>query len=277
MCDWCVQHGAGKKWYLNIRNYQKDMYDEAVREAANAYAMNIEKITGTQSLRNWLNITNDEDFSKAVTITMNRVGTNIPHRGQVVPLEDAKRIIDLAGPIARVACVCRRANRASFDEKSCIPVGPGWLEYFKEWPDYTRGGIDYISKEEALELLEGFNKKGYVATFWRDYNSPAVWGFCNCEFPTCGALRGRRYYGSWYNFFLRNAEYVAKEDYDKCTGCRLCVSRCQFGALSYSPYLEKAIINMKRCAGCGLCRDICPQKAIKLVPREEVPAVMELW
>jgi len=59
-CDWCLQHSDGKKWYLNIRDYQKDMYDEAVREAANAYVINIERITGTQSLKNWLNITNDE-------------------------------------------------------------------------------------------------------------------------------------------------------------------------------------------------------------------------
>ncbi|MDH5439278.1 MAG: 4Fe-4S binding protein [Candidatus Bathyarchaeota archaeon] len=88
---------------------------------------------------------------------------------------------------------------------------------------------------------------------------------------------GRRYYGDWYNFFLRKAEYVAMEDFDKCNGCRVCVSRCQFGAITYSPYLEKAIINMKKCAGCGLCRDTCPQNAIKLVLRAEFPAVGELW
>ena len=125
--------------------------------------------------------------------------------------------------------------------------------------------------------MEDFNKKGYVTTFWMDYESPAVAGFCNCEFPTCGALRSRMVYGDWYNFFIRKAEYVAVHDPDQCTGCRKCVARCQFGAISYSPYLEKAILDMKKCAGCGLCRDTCPQNAIKLVPRVEVPAVKELW
>ncbi|MFB0502229.1 MAG: ATP-binding protein [Candidatus Bathyarchaeia archaeon] len=279
MCDWCKQHGDGKKWYLNIKNYSEDLLnDQAVSEAANAYFQNIESVTQRRmGPPDVLNLENNDDFTQYVESMQKAVGTNIPHRGQVVPVEDVKEIITLSSPIARIACVCRRAVRASFDEKTCIALGPIFLEYAKEWPDYTRGGIDYISKEETVELMEGFNRKGYVATIWRLFDSPAVVGFCNCEFPTCGALRGRRYYGDWYNFFLRKAEYVAMEDFDKCNGCRVCASRCQFGAITYSPYLEKAIINMKKCAGCGLCRDTCPQNAIELVLRAEFAAVEELW
>lgn len=276
VCDWCQQHGDGKKWYLNIKNYSKEfLKDKAVVEAVNAFFQNIESgMAGTADL---LNLKNDDQFSEMVAATKEAISTSIPHRGQVVPLEDVKRIIKLAGPIAKVACVCRRSRRASFEEKTCIPVGPVFLEYAKEWPDYTRGGIDYISKEEAVELMEGFHENGYVHTFWMDYRSPAVVGFCNCEFPTCGALRGRRILGDWYNFFLRKAEYVAMHDYDRCTGCGSCVQRCQFSAITYSPYLEKAIFDMKKCAGCGLCRTVCEQGAIRLVRRSEVPAVRELW
>ena len=25
MCDYCVQHGAGKRWYLNARNLSKEL------------------------------------------------------------------------------------------------------------------------------------------------------------------------------------------------------------------------------------------------------------
>ena len=279
MCDWCQQHRDGKKWYLNIKNYSKEfLKDKAVVEAANAFFQNIESATDMgPGKADLLNLKNDDQFSESVAAKKQAISTLTPHRGQVVPLEDVRKIIKLAGPIAKVACVCRRAFRASFEEKTCIPVGPVFLEYAKEWPDYTRGGIDYISKEEAVELMEGFNEKGYVHTFWRDFRSPAVVGFCNCEFPTCGALRARRFMGSWYNFFIRKAEYVAMHDYDKCTGCGSCVQRCQFSAITYSPYLEKAIFDMKKCAGCGLCRTVCEQGAIKLVPRSEVPAVRELW
>lgn len=280
MCDWCLKHGDGKKWYLNIKNYSKEfLKDKAVVESAHTYLQNAEALLGMAPplVKDALNLKSDDEFSQMAAGVKEMVHTMAPHRGQVVPLEDVKEIIKLAGPIAKVACVCRRMLRASFEEKACIPVGPVYLEYGKEWPDYTRGGIDYISKEEALELMEGFNKRGYVHTFWMDMRSPAIIGFCNCEFPTCAAIRSRRYYGDWFNFFLRKAEYVAMLDYDECTGCGKCVSRCQFGAITQSPYLGKAIFDMKKCAGCGLCRTVCEQDAIKLVPRSEVPAVRSLW
>ena len=280
MCDWCQLHGDGKKWYLNIKNFSKDfLKDKAVVESVNKFLQNAEAVMGMAPSVSvgTLDSKNDEEFSQAVATTKETINTLSPHRGQVVPLEDVKKIIDLAGPIAKVACVCRRMLRASFEEKACIPIGPVYLEYGKEWPDYTRGGIDYISKGEAMELFEDFDKKGYVHTFWMDSPSPAVAGFCNCEYPSCGALRIRRYWGDWFNFFLKKAEYVAIEDYDKCTGCRKCVSRCQFSAITYSPYLQKAIFDMKKCFGCGLCITVCEQNAIKLVPRSEVPAVRSLW
>lgn len=280
MCEWCQQHGDGKKWYLNVKNFSHDfLKDEAVVEAANAYCQNMESFAGMTPPRNiaMLNLKNDEQFSQTVEGVKQGITTFIPHRGQVVPLEDVRKIIDLAGPMARLACVCRRMSRASFEEKTCIGMGPVFLEYAKEWPDYTRGGINYISKEEATELMEGFNEKGYVHTFWMDMKSPAVAGFCNCEFPTCGALRRRKFYGDWFNFFLRKAEYVAMHDYDRCTGCCECMPRCQFSAITYSPYFEKTIFDMKKCAGCGLCQHVCEDGAIDLVPRSEVPAVRRLW
>ncbi|MFX0139973.1 MAG: 4Fe-4S binding protein [Candidatus Hodarchaeota archaeon] len=280
MCDWCLQHGEGKKWYLNIKNFSKDfLNDEAVVKAAKKYMRNAESIIGmgASMTPDFLNLKNDGDFSQAVEQVKQTIATSIPHRGQVVPIEDVKKIIELSGPIAKTACVCRRAFKGSFEEKTCIPVGPVYLEYAKEFPDYYRGGIDYISKEEAVELMEGFQEKGYVATFWMDFSEPAVIAFCNCEYPTCGGLRGRRFLGDWYNFFLRKAEYVVMHDQDKCIGCAKCIQRCQFSAITYSPYLEKAIFNMKECAGCGLCRDACEEGAIRLVPRSEVPAVRRSW
>lgn len=280
MCDWCLKHGDGKKWYLNVKNYSREfLEDKAVVESALKFFLNTETMTGMASplLEETLNLKSDEEFSLMAESTRQMIQNLSPHHGQVVPLEDVREILKLAGPVARMACVCRRMLRAGFAEKTCLAVGPVFLEYAKEWPDFCRGGIDYLSKEEALELMEGFDRKGYVHTFWKDMLSPAVMGFCNCEYPTCAALRYRRNLGDWFNFFLRKAEYVAKLDYDRCVGCGRCVPRCQFGALTLSPYLGKAILDMKKCAGCGLCRNVCEQNAIRLVPREEMPAVRDLW
>lgn len=280
MCEWCMQHGEGKKWYLNIKNYSKDfLNDKAAVESFNLYMQNIESFAGMSPGANvgLSDLKSDEEYTQAVGGMKQMYDTMIPHKGQVVPIEDVMKIIDLAGPIAKMACCCRRMLKGGFEEKTCIPLGPIALEYAKDWPDYARGGIDYISKEEAKELMEKFDKKGYVHSFWRDMNSPAVLGFCNCEYPSCGALKGRRSYGDMYNFFLRKAEFVAKQKFDDCIGCGKCVQRCQFSAITHSPYLQKAIIDMKKCAGCGVCRNVCEQDAIELVPRSDVPAVRRLW
>lgn len=265
MCDWCLKHGDGKKWYLNVKNYSKELLkDEAVIESIIKYFQNTENIVGMAPymMEGLLSLRTDEEFSDLAENVRRMIEEVSPHRGQVVPIEDVKEIVDLAGPMARIACVCRRMLRASFDEKTCILVGPAYLEYAKEWPDFTRG-VEYLSKEEVLELMARFDEKGYVHTFWMDVPFPIVMGFCNCEYPTCAALRYRRNLGDWFNFFLRKAEYVATIDYDKCLGCGKCVVRCQFSALTFSPYLEKAILDMKKCFGCGLCRNACPAGAIK--------------
>ncbi len=280
MCEWCQKHGDGKKWYLNMKNFSKDfLKDEAVVKAANDYFQNVESVSGMSAPMNaeLLKLKNDDEFSQVVELTKQTIGTYSPQRGQVVPMEDVKQIIELSGPISKVSCVCRRMLRANFDEKTCIMIGPVFLEYAKEWPDHIRGGINYISKEEAIELIDNFDKKGYLHNAFMDWNSPAMFGVCNCEFPTCMALRNRRYFGDWFNFFLKKAEYVVMHDYDKCNGCGKCVMRCQFSAITYSPYMEKAIFNMNRCAGCGLCRNVCEQGALKLMSRSEIPAVRSLW
>lgn len=280
MCDWCTQHGDGKKWYLNVKNYSKDLLkDEVAVEEWNLFLQNVESFMGVtpQSNIGISGITSDEEYSEMVGNLKEMFGAVIPHKGQVVPIEDALKIFDLAGPIAKLACPCRRMFKASFAEKACIGLGSIALEYAKDWPDNTRGGIDFISTEEAKELLMKFDKKGYVHSIWRGMESPAILSFCNCDSVSCGALRGRKVYGDTWSFFLRKAEYVAKQKLDDCIGCGKCVQRCQFNAITYSPYLQKAIINMKECAGCGLCRNACEQEAIEMVPRSEVPAVRRLW
>ena len=280
MCEWCTQHGDGKKWYLNMKNYSRDfLNDKAAVEELNLFLQNVESFSGMGAQGNLVlsGIKSDEEYSQTVGGMKQMYLSMIPHKGQVVPIEDALEIFDMAGPIAKMACPCRRMYKASFAEKACIGLGPIAFEYAKDWPDYMRGGIDYMSKEEAKEMLMGFDKKGYVHSVWRDMEAPAILGFCNCESVSCGALGGRRTYGDMYNFFYRKAEYVAKQKFDDCIGCGKCVQRCQFSAITHSPYLQKAIIDMKKCAGCGLCRNACEQEAIELVPRSDVAAVRRLW
>jgi heterodisulfide reductase subunit A-like polyferredoxin len=73
------------------------------------------------------------------------------------------------------------------------------------------------------------------------------------------------------------AEYVAALDPEACGGCRQCMRVCQFGAISYSASLRKAVIDQRGCYGCGICRAVCPKGAIRLEDRSKVPVAAGLW
>jgi len=47
----------------------------------------------------------------------------------------------------------------------------------------------------------------------------------------------------------------------KCKKCKLCMTRCNAGAISFG---DKVTIDTKKCIGCGACFSICPHKAISV-------------
>ncbi|MBI4797968.1 MAG: 4Fe-4S binding protein [Desulfarculus sp.] len=60
-------------------------------------------------------------------------------------------------------------------------------------------------------------------------------------------------------------------DAAKCTGCGVCVKRCQMEALSMEG--EVAALAAHRCIGCGLCVSTCPGKALTLRRKPAAPSV----
>jgi ferredoxin len=65
--------------------------------------------------------------------------------------------------------------------------------------------------------------------------------------------------------------YEAQLDAELCTGCELCVDRCQMDAIQEVDG-DWAIAD-GRCIGCGLCVAACPVDAISMVakPGTEAP------
>ncbi|MBL7132316.1 MAG: electron transfer flavoprotein subunit alpha [Candidatus Omnitrophica bacterium] len=60
---------------------------------------------------------------------------------------------------------------------------------------------------------------------------------------------------------------------DKCTGCKLCVKACSFGAIEVVG--KKAKIDLDKCTLCGACVDVCKPEAIELKKPEKETGVAD--
>jgi NAD-dependent dihydropyrimidine dehydrogenase PreA subunit len=194
---------------------------------------------------------------------------------QVVPLEDADKVLELSSPIGLIACICRKEVRA-IDERNeheytCMGMGVGMLKW-ERWPERYKGGVKFVNIDEAKEWNHEMDRRGFVHILML-FGAPFIGGFCQCDYPDCNALRNAVDFGVG----PLKGHYVAVVDYDKCNGCGICAQRCQWGALKFEVTNEKANVDVFKCYGCGLCETGCPRGAIRLLDRKDVPAVAEVW
>jgi len=285
MCDFCRRFGKGSKWYLNPENYseetlkservQRDMMDVIGFEGT---MINILSGPARQSFEEGLAAMVDtavpdiRDKESVQSLSLILEGS---HGGQVVPLEDAMKIVDLARePIMVQECYCRKYF-GSESKFSCM-----WLYPVSEEADTQRPWEKHreLSKKEAKKLLEKLDGEGcYHAIYWAPVPYPIV--ICNCDPLFCIGYKARMDYGV-SNSVLKG-EYVAVVAHEKCDGCQegvpRCLTRCSFEAIRFSPQIKKAFADIQKCFGCGLCRGACHAEAIKLVERASIPTVMEVW
>lgn len=256
MCDICIKHGDGRKWYLESTFYASELEKAGMREfllkkayerfewffaRSSPYLGMFKAIPGLARL---------VDFP--VEAVMKR-----EHYGQVVPIEDVRLILNLATSIYRQPCVCKSVLRGKQDHNLCLGFGMFPKNYFKEYADYSEYTIR-IDVDEALELMTESEKDGYIHTVWT-YRTPYIGKLCNCDVPDCVAFSTRRNFGTRTVY---KSEYVFQIDPAVCTGCRSCISQCQFGAIAYSPITNRCVINSDLCYGCGVCRVACKNDSI---------------
>lgn len=73
----------------------------------------------------------------------------------------------------------------------------------------------------------------------------------------------------------RNADGVIEHDEAKCIVCKMCVSACPLGNMSYSSQ-TKRVFKCDLCEGESQCAKFCPTGAITLVDSTEVPDKKQL-
>jgi len=279
MCWMCEQFGDPEYgdgvWYLNPKNYARNMYKlRAPKEGFKGADAGLEtgehKGPSTQDLIAAAENNDYAEYNRLKDI-MNETGQEM----QVLPLEDADRVLRLSSPIGLIACICRKAARA-IDERNeheftCMGMGVGMLKW-ERWPERYKGGCSFVNIEEAIEWNHEMDRRGFVHILML-FGAPFIGGFCQCDYPDCGALRNAVDFGTG----PMKSHYIAEVDYDICNGCGICAQRCQWGALKFEVTNGKANIDLFKCYGCGLCETGCPRGAIKLVERNSVPAAAEVW
>ncbi|MBM3287262.1 MAG: 4Fe-4S ferredoxin [Candidatus Eisenbacteria bacterium] len=281
MCEFCHKHGEGKKWYLQAKNYSDDlMSDLKRRRFIGDFFSRIEHLSEeARSL---------DRFAKAPPLVKSLVRSTVTRRmkrehfGQVVPIEEVEQIFGFTNSIVRLACVCRLATVGK-EKRFCYGISleadggefsrliRGLDQSYASGPNTV--GLESLSREQAIDAFREHDRRGLCHSVWT-FRTPFIAGICNCDRADCLAMRSTVTHGIKVMF---RAEYVGAVDPDLCAGCRDCLRSCQFGAISYSPATEKAVIDQIWCYGCGVCRAACRKDAIRLVPREEVPAAAGVW
>jgi len=281
MCEFCVQHGEGKKWYLQAKNYSQDMLSDARRRGfIRDFFSHPEKLGSDQEQM--------EKLGRLPAFVQRMVKAGVTrkmkqqHFGQVLPLEDVKEIFGFVTSVTRVACICRYAKLGE-DARYCYGVAMGrsataFAEILNEsGQDISSNpllsGGEQLSTEQAVQAFADHEKEGLCHTVWT-FGTPFIGGICNCDRSDCLAMNATVTHDVKVMF---RAETVAETNHDLCTGCRSCMRLCQFGALGFSAATRKVTVDQNSCYGCGVCRSACEKNAIGLRPRSEVAAVAGLW
>ena len=281
MCEFCLKHGEGQKWYLQANNYSEDLLsDIRRRKMIENFATDIDSTA--KSIERLEKLPNAPQFIQALVRRLVPRKMKKQHYGQVVPIEDIEKIFGFVNSIVRVACICRHITLGK-EKRYCygVSMGPNGGKFgelirgldasFLNGPDSV--GAETITKEQAMENLREHEKEGLCHSVWT-FQTPFIGGVCNCDRADCLAMRCTVTHGIPVMF---RAEFIAYVDQDKCTGCRQCMRLCQFGAISYSASNKKVVIDKMKCYGCGICRSICIKDAIRLGPRANDPIVAKIW
>jgi Pyruvate/2-oxoacid:ferredoxin oxidoreductase delta subunit len=281
MCRFCHQHGEGKRWYLKAEHYSEELLADMERRR---YLSDFIEKNGNDDLydteRQFHRAMSAPAWLRQLIYKFYERRYRRDHFGQVVPIEDLKRVMELANSIVRIPCICRKKTTGRIDANYCFGLGLDsekllgvkevFLETFRAGP-----GVDLFERltvTEALELHRGFENEGVIHTIWT-FKTPFIGAICNCDRADCLAMVSHRY---GFRLFFKG-EYLGRVHSTRCVGCKACLSTCQFGAIGFSVVHRKAFIDPIRCHGCGICRNVCEQNAIGLTLRKDHPIANSLW
>ena len=181
----------------------------------------------------------------------------------IMPYDDVKAMLEAAKSFRVRDCICRvqqdlvGTRKCELPIKMCLNFSPN------ERPAHPNN----ISKQEALELLDKAEEVGLVHTVSNSVKD--VFYVCNCCGCCCGILRGITDWGIEES--VAYANYYAQIDPEECTGCGVCIERCQVNAVHEKSGI--AAVQKDKCIGCGLCVTGCIEHAVQLIKKPDAEIV----
>ncbi|RMG58728.1 MAG: 4Fe-4S dicluster domain-containing protein [Deltaproteobacteria bacterium] len=181
---------------------------------------------------------------------------------EVLDFETATHLLGEAWKVGVGMCYCRHI--AAHEGKACEKPVEVCMS-LNRGADYLtrRGFMREVSKEEARDILQKSREEGLVFTADNVKSRPTF--ICHCCGCCCGIL------GAYKNFRMENSlatsHYLASVNAEKCSGCGLCVKKCQVDAIGVVEKEGKkfAVVDLERCIGCGVCVKACNRDALKMV------------
>lgn len=141
------------------------------------------------------------------------------------------------GKYAASPCSCRK-SRKTFDE-GCADDPADWCIAVGDMADYvveTNKGGRYITKKEALEILQKAEDNGFVHQITNIDGEDKIFAICNCNVNVCYALRTSQLFNTPN---MSRSAYVAHVDKANCVACGRCVEYCPAGAVTLGQKLCK--------------------------------------
>jgi electron transport complex protein RnfB len=182
----------------------------------------------------------------------------------IAPFDNIRKAIEESqGPFVKINCICRQEMefrgepcKMTNHKDNCLGIG-----------DIAKSDIDLnwgtqISKEEALQLMRQNQEEGLI---FRPNNAQTFDFICSCCYCCDGGIGNLLHLPDPYNYAISN--YYAEIDPDLCTGCGICIDRCQMKAITQLDNVSS--IEKIRCIGCGNCIAKCPSEAIMLRKKEK--------
>ena len=210
----------------------------------------------------------DQRFNQAIAGVDGLFVRTVPVEKSIVPehqvaaFDDAVAIIKKNDTIVVAECLCRKRYKIigkGCDKpiETCIMFGSMARFYIE-----NKMGRQ-VDVEEAVGILRKAQDAGLVT---QPSTAQNPGGMCNCCGNCCVILGAVKKFPKPAELVFSN--YQSAINGGNCTGCEICLDRCQMEAISMNKD-GVAQVDLDRCIGCGLCVTTCPSEAIGLIPKPD--------